>query len=340
MKRKIAVFFLSVVLFGLMLNACKDQSENSGQKNDKTYVIATVPKLMAAAWFIRMNEGVKQFAGDTGVDAYMTGPDQSDAALQVQYIEDLISSGVNALCIIPYSVEALEPVLKKAREQGIIVVTHEAEGMVNTDVDIEAFDNAAYGEHIMKNLAAAMGSQGEYVVSVADLTSKSHNQWVDAAIAFQILNYPKMKHFGDKLTSNDKNEDSYAAMKEVLRANPNILGYQGSSMQDIPGAALAIEEAGLSGKIKMAGTCLVSVSGDYIRNGTVDTISFWDPAMAGYAMNVIALKLLKGGKVTTGDDLGIEGYTNLIYNSDLNTLYGNAWIDVNIDNVNDPQYAF
>ena len=44
---------------------------------DSDYVIATVPKLTAAAWFVRMEDGIKNFADDTGVDAYMTGPGRS-----------------------------------------------------------------------------------------------------------------------------------------------------------------------------------------------------------------------------------------------------------------------
>ena len=44
----------------------------------------------------------------------------------------------------PFSVEAVEPVLKKARDRGIVVVSHEASNITNVDYDIEAFDNLAY----------------------------------------------------------------------------------------------------------------------------------------------------------------------------------------------------
>ena len=41
-------------------------------------------------------------------------------------------------------------------DRGIKVVTHEADNEKNTDVDIEAFDNTAFGEHLMENLAKRM----------------------------------------------------------------------------------------------------------------------------------------------------------------------------------------
>lgn len=43
---------------------------------------------------------------------------------------------MDAICVVPFSTESLEPVLKKARDQGIVVITHEAPGMTNADYDI------------------------------------------------------------------------------------------------------------------------------------------------------------------------------------------------------------
>ncbi|MEJ1268450.1 hypothetical protein WDV93_19760 [Pantoea ananatis] len=37
----------------------------------------------------------------------------------------------------------------------------------------------------MKALAREMGEKGEYVVLVGTLTTTGHNQWADAAIAYQ-----------------------------------------------------------------------------------------------------------------------------------------------------------
>ncbi len=153
--------------------------------SEKTYHIATVVKVDGIAWFDRMRDGVKQFGDDTGSDTWMVGPSQADAAAQVQLIENLIAQGVDAIAVVPFSVEALEPVLKKARDRGIVVVSHEASNIKNVDYDIEAFDNLAYGAELMDHLAAQMGEKGQYVATVGSLTSKSQNEWIDGAIARQ-----------------------------------------------------------------------------------------------------------------------------------------------------------
>jgi simple sugar transport system substrate-binding protein len=79
----------------------------------KKYTIATVVKVDGIAWFDRMRVGVEQFKKDQGHDTFMVGPSQADAAAQVQIIENLIAQKVDAICVVPFSVEAVEPVLKK-----------------------------------------------------------------------------------------------------------------------------------------------------------------------------------------------------------------------------------
>ena len=298
-----------------------------------SYTIPTVVKISGIQWFNRMEEGVNQFAEDTGNNAYQVGPAQADAQLQVQLIEDMIAQGADAIAVVPFAPEAVEPVLGRAMEQGIKVVTHEASAIKNADVDIEAFQNSAYGEQIMKNLAECMGESGEYAVFVGSLTSKSHNEWVDAAIAYQEANYPDMTHVGDKNETADDQQQAYAKTQELLRSYPDIKGFQGSASTDVAGVGLAVEERGMEDATCVMGTSLPSIASQYLETGAVDRIFFWDPALAGQAMNELAVRLLNGDEMQTGMDLGIDGYDDL--QLDGKVLYGKAWVEVNADNMSE-----
>lgn len=303
---------------------------------DAKHTIVTVVKLSGIAWFNRMEEGVKQYAADTGQNASQVGPASADAALQVQMIEDLIAKKVDAITVVPNSPEALEPVLAKALAQNIKVIGHEASSLTNVTYDIEAFDNAAYGEHLMEALAKAMGGEGEYAVFVGHLTAKTHNEWVDAAVAYQKAKYPNMKLVTDKIESNEQQQTAYQKTKELLRTYPNLKGIQGSAGEDVAGAAMAVEEAGLTGKIAIVGTSLVSVAGPYLETGEINMISFWDPAKAGIAMNKVAAMAIEGKPVTDGMDLGVEGYNKI--RLDGKVIYGQAWVDVTKDNMGDYEF--
>lgn len=281
-----------------------------------------------------MREGVQKFGKETGHEVFLLGPAKADAAEQVQIIEGLIAQQVDAICVVPFSVEAVEPVLKKAREHGIVVVSHEASSQKNADLIIEPFDNAEFGRHLMDHLAHYMGAKGQYATFVGSLTSKSHNQWVDAAVAHQKEKYPEMVNVASKIEDYDDQNRAYEKTKELIKTYPNLRGIQGSAMSTVPGAALAVEEKGLQDKIEVVGTSLVAVSGPYLKSGAAKLISFWDPADAGYAMNTLAVMRLDGKQVQAGTDLKVNGYRKLIQSPDKpNLFYGSAWVDVTKDNL-------
>lgn len=302
-------------------------------QDDATVDIATVVKIAGIQWFNRMEEGVKQYAADTGTNAFQVGPAQADPQQQAALIEDMIAQGVDAIAVVPMSPEALEPVLGRAQEAGIVVVSHEAASQQNVSYDIEAFRNEDFGATLMDNLAACMGEEGKYAVFVGSLTSQTHMQWVDGAIARQQEAYPNMELVGDRNETFDDQQQAYAAAQEVLRANPDIKGMQGSASTDVAGIGLAVEERGLEEQTCVVGTSLPSIAGQYIETGAVDMIGFWDPSLAGYVMNKVAQMVMDGEEVTDGMDLGQPGYEAV--SLDGKVIYGQAWVEVNKDNLAD-----
>jgi len=298
--------------------------------------IVTVVKIAGINWFNRMEEGVVAWGQENGVNATLVGPAEADAAQQIPIIEDLIAKGVDALCVVPMDPTQLDPVLQKAMDAGITVVTHEASSQVSMDYDIEAFDNMAYGAGLMDRLAAAMGEEGEYAVFVGSLGSKTHNEWVDGGINRQMEAYPNMTMVGDKNESFDDSEIAYQKAKEILAAYPDIKGFQGSASTDVAGIGRAVEEAGLQDEVAVVGTSLPSIAGDLLTSGAIDAIGFWDPAVAGAACNQIAMMTMAGEEVGEGTDLGIDGYHSLL--ADGNVLYGDAAVYVDASNAD--QYPF
>lgn len=302
------------------------------------YTIVTVVKHSGSAWFERMKVGVNEFAEETGLDAYQLGPSSADVALQVEMIENLIAQEVDAICVVPNAVEGLEPVLKKAREAGIVVISHEGTGLENVDYDVEAFSNEAYGAHFIDLLAERMDEQGKYVPFVGSLTSRTHNIWVDSAIKKQEKEYPEMELATERVSSEEDQSVAYRKTKELLRTYPELKGIIGSASIDVPGAGQALEELGLEDEVTVVGTSVVSVAGPYLKTGAIDVISFWDPKLAGYVMNKVAVEVLEGNKIEQGHDFGVEGYENVNVHPDEKLIEGEAWIDVTKENMD--QYNF
>lgn len=297
--------------------------------------ISTVVKVTGENWFIRMNEGVDQFNADNeAIEAAQVGPAQADAAQQARIIEDLVARGVSAIAVVPMDPSALEGVLRRAKQRGIKVIAHEGDSIVNADADIEAFDNAAFGTKINEGLADCMGGEGKWTSFVGSLGSLTHNQWVEAGAENAGSKYPGMELVAEKNESfNDANR-AYERAKEILRAHPDIKGFQGSSAIDVIGIGRAVEEAGLEDKTCVFGLGLPKDTGPYLETGAVDRIYFWDPKDAGYVMNVVSKMILDGTEITNGMDLGVPGYNEVTVSAGPGEgfiIQGQAWVDVGKD---------
>jgi simple sugar transport system substrate-binding protein len=318
----------------LLLSACSGGATTGGASSDLRFV--NVVKLIGVGWFDRMEEGILAFASETGIDATQTGADDASPEKQVRLVEDLIAQGVDVITVVPNSPEALEGVFQRARDAGIIIVTHEAASQKNTDADIEAFDNTAYGETIMENLAECMGGSGEYAAFVGQVTAESHMQWVAGALAKAKADYPGIVRVEDPLESKENADTAYDQTKELLKKYPNLKGIQGSSAVDVVGIGRAVEELGLNDSVCVMGTSIPSLAGKFLDTGAIDKIFFWDPALAGQAMMKIAMMLVNGEQLKSGMNLGLVGYENVQQSPDVaTTWYGSAWVIVDKDNAAD-----
>ena len=323
---------LSILLAGILMLSLVGSALADG------LVVANLPKSVGGAWFNRMAVGVEQYGKDSGNESFQTGADKGDAALQVKEVENLIAQGVDVLTVIPVSPEALEPVLQKAMDAGIVVISHEAQSIQNVNYDVEAFDGAAYGAHLMEQMAAAMGETGDYIISVGSLTAASHMSWANGALECQKANYPNMNCLNADafVESNYNQKASQEKAAELMKTYPDLKGMFVTSATDLPGYALAVEEAGKQGELVLVGNGLPSANKDYIVSGALTFLGCWDPADAGYVMAVVGEKVKNGEEITDGMDLGVAGYNNITL--DGKVIIGQAWKDVTPDTLADNDF--
>lgn len=300
-----------VVLVGLLApmflfagGRAESTKGTAGQEPSKVYQIVLVGKLVHPM-FENTNIGMQRAAKDLGgVNVTMVNPAEADPAQQVAIVEDQIAKGVDAILVVPDDPGALEPVFAKANQAGILTFTHESVLSKNITYDIEAFDNESFGRHHMDNLAKAMNYQGGYVVFVGNLTAVTHNQWVDAEIAWQKEKYPNMTLLRDRLVSNETTQVAYEKTLEAIKTYGDRLGgVIGSSASDPPGAGLAVAEKGLQDKVAVVGTSIGSMSGQGLEDGSIKVVSIWDPQKIGYAATWIIKNVLDGNRLSNGMDV-------------------------------------
>jgi simple sugar transport system substrate-binding protein len=265
--------------------------------------VGVVVKIGGIPWFNAMEAGIKEQGAKLGLDAFMVGPTSADPALQVRAIEDLIAQGVKVIGVVPNDAKVLEPVLAKAKEAGIFVVTHESPGQKGADWNFELASSTGFGEAHAKLLAEKMGGKGEYAVFVGSLTVPLHNAWADAAIAYIKANYPDMKLVGERYGVAEDVDKSRSTALDLISAHPDLKGFLAFGSQGPIGAGRAVEERRKVGEIFVLGPFSPGQGQKLIKSDAISGGFMWNPKQAGEVFVTMADRLIKGESIKDGDDI-------------------------------------
>lgn len=295
--------------------------------------LGVVVKIGGIPWFNAMEAGILERGKELGWDAWMVGPTSADPALQVRAIEDLIAQGVDAIGVVPNDAEVLEPVLARAREQGILVITHESPEQKNIDWNFEMASSQGFGEAHAKMLAEAIGGEGKYAVYVGSLTVPLHNAWADAAIAYLEENHPDMVLVADRFGVAESVDDSRSTALDLLRAHPDLKGFLAFGSQGPIGAGRAIDERRLGGQVAVLGPFSPGQGQRLVHQDVITGGFMWNPMEAGRVFVTIADMLHKGEAIEDGTE--IPGLGVVSPDFETNNIIVDALVPLNKDTVDE-----
>ncbi|HEV7217718.1 MAG TPA: substrate-binding domain-containing protein [Terriglobales bacterium] len=100
--------------------------------------------------------------------------------------------------------------------------------------------------------------------------------------------------------------------------------------------ARAIEQAGMAGRIAVTGLSTPNLMRDYIKDGTVKTITLWDPAKLGRLTASVANMILHHQTLT--DSMDIPGVGKVRVSNEHRTVIMGEPLDFTRENID--QYSF
>lgn len=336
------LLLVSLLALVLIATACSSQNDDkSADSSEDVFEIVMVAKHEGIPWFDDMRKGVEEFNKDYEgkVNAWQIAPEGGDPAKQVQMVEDLIAQGVDAIAVVPNDPDSMRPVLERAKENGIVIISHEAAGLADVvDYDVEAFDNESFGILMFEELAKSMGGKGKFAAMVGGLTMETHMAWYNAGMEYIKEEYPDMIPVSEQ-PYEDKNDDKTARDKaiEILNAHPDIDGFVGTSVSAGSNMASVLKERNNT-DIKVVSLGIPSVSGPYLEDGFMVHAQTWRPADAGYASVNLAYKILSGEEIKDGIDLGRPGYEDIKIVDKV--VYGNAPLELKKGTFEPGEYPF
>ncbi|MFP4697820.1 MAG: autoinducer 2 ABC transporter substrate-binding protein [Eubacteriales bacterium] len=290
------VFFVFIIV--IMLIGCQ-QKEEDPNLNEKL-TIAMIPKVIGSTYFDICAEGAREKANEIGMDFIYKGPTTADAASQVNIIQDMILNEVDIIAISPIDPAAVKPILKQAQDEGILVITYDADADVDSrQAFVNQVSKEVLGRHMMDNIAKGLGEDGKFAILTASLTAENQNAWIKWIKRQLEEKYNNMELISIIPTDEDQ-QKAYAQTRNLIQAHPDLEGILALSTVAVPGAARAIEALDKNGAVKLYGLALPNDIRPYIKNGATQSATLWDPRDLGELTVRISSMIYNGEEIIDG----------------------------------------
>jgi ribose transport system substrate-binding protein len=198
-----------------------DPSSQSPAKKDK-YVIGVSNTLVGNGWREEMICSVKAEALAGGkVDKVVVANRNGGPTEQIADLRQLISQGVDAIIVNPSDPEKLNPVIKQAKERGIVVVAVD-QAVTAPEALVVANDQVAYGRVGGEWLAKTLNGKGNVVemrgIAGAPADSDRHKGFAEA-----LAKYPDIKVVKEVYTGWDYSKGGQQAL-DLLNSSTTVDG--------------------------------------------------------------------------------------------------------------------
>ena len=257
--------------------------------------IALVVKSLGNGFFDAAAKGAEEAAAELGgIEIIYTGPTSATAEGQIEIINALIAQQVDAIAISANDPDALVPVLKKAMDRGIAVISWDsgvaAEGR---QMHLNPSDTALIGETIFKLAADYLPDGGQVAILSASSTAANQNSWIDAGKEALPTMFPNIELVATVYGDDDSVKSTDEA-KGLIASYPNLKAIIAPTTVGVVAAAQVVTDMGLIGKINVTGLALPSEFKQFIDSGASQAVALWNPIDLGYSAVYIANALATG----------------------------------------------
>ncbi|MCR9089345.1 MAG: autoinducer 2 ABC transporter substrate-binding protein [Rhodobacteraceae bacterium] len=277
---------------------------------DDTTQIAFIPQIAGIPYYVAMREGADRAAEALGVEYVQEGPTSTNAADQLRIFESFVNQGFDVIAISPLDEETLKPAIARAREQGIVVLTSDADapGADRQFFVAQALDQDL-GYTLLDETVARVGDAGKIAIVSDSPTIQSMQNWIAAIQERAASSYPEIE-----IVSVDHTDGTaaraYQFATDAMTRNPDLKAVLGMASTTCPGIAQAVEAGGVIGEVVSAGYCSPNTARDYIKSGAMPFSVLWNPADLGYLTVWVGDHLANGGEIT--GDFEIDGLEQTI----------------------------
>ncbi|MBA4383543.1 MAG: autoinducer 2 ABC transporter substrate-binding protein LsrB [Anaerolinea sp.] len=294
-------------MFGFM---CACQSTAAVTPLPTETKIVFIPKLTGVGFFDSGAKGALDMGNQLGINVTYDGPNAPSVNGQIEYIQKYMDAGYDAIAISSLSPDGLCEILKKAMNNGIVVLTWDSD--VNPDCRSYYIDQGtpiqlgrllvSMAASQMKNISAPQ----EIAFFYSSPTVTDQNQWVNVAKAIIATEYPSWTIVTTQYGYQSA-EKSLETATNIFAAYPDLDAIICPDASALPAAAQAAEDLAIGGKVIITGFSTPNVMRPFVKDGTVNRFGLWNVVEQGQLSIFIANELVNGRVFAIGEKIDVPG---------------------------------
>jgi ABC-type sugar transport system substrate-binding protein len=265
----------------------------AGETKVKRFKMGMMPKITGIAYFKACEVGAKEAAEELDIDLLYDGPDRNDVREQIRMLEQWIAEGYDCIAVAANHPKQICPVLRRARDKGMIVLTFDADADEGRQYFINqaSYDDIAHV--LLDTMAEEIGSKGKVGILTSTLQAPNQSEWSRRLKEYRASKYPEIE-FLPEIEGEENTTLGITRARSLLQAAPDLKGIIGLTSMAFPAAAEAVEQQEKVGQVHVVGLSTPNVMRKYVKRGTVKTVILWKPVDLGYLTVQVADLIRKG----------------------------------------------
>jgi ribose transport system substrate-binding protein len=297
------LWLLAVVV---LLVSCK----KGGSSDPAALRIAVVPKGTTHEFWKSVHAGAAKAAKEDSVEIVWKGPmKEDDLKGQIDVVQSFTAQKVSGVVLAPLNDKALVSAVRSAKQASIPTVVMDSDLDGQEHVSFVATDNHAAGKLAGEAMGKLLGGKGSVVVLRYQEGSAS-TRAREQGFLEGLKSAPEVKVVSDNQYGGATTETAFARSESLLAAQkvgpgfgvfaPNFAPNESTTF----GLLLALQKAGLAGKVKFVGFDSSEKLLGGLKSGEIDALVVQNPFHMGYTAVKTMVAHLKQTKVEARIDTG------------------------------------
>jgi len=289
-----SIIALALCLTFLAAAACRS-SQSAGGPDGRPLRIAVIPIGTTHEFWKSVHAGALTAAKELGVEMIWKGPlKEDDRNEQIQIVETLAGSGVDALVLSPLDDRALMRPVAEARREGIPTVIFNSALQGEEHAAFIATDNFLGGTLAAREIGRRTGGRGRLIMVRLMVGVEGTTKREEGFLTTLRTEYPGIEVVSENQYAGPSTETAYQTMENLLARFGPVDAVFTPNESTTFGCLRALQDHGLAGKIIHVGFDASEKLIGALAKGEISGLVLQDPVAMGYRSVKTAVAVVRG----------------------------------------------